>query len=66
MLIKQLLGGDTIYERIQALGALKNMIETAHGSFSGDMDIINALQNSILRDDFYAVSVEAAKITRQR
>jgi aminopeptidase N len=54
MLIKQLLEGDTVYERIQAIEDLSK--------FSNDIDVINSLQNAVLKDDFYVVSVEAAKL----
>jgi aminopeptidase N len=57
MLIKQLLEGETVYEKVQAIKALDNNSE-----FLNDNDIITSLQNAVLRDNSYRVSVEAAKL----
>jgi aminopeptidase N len=62
MLLKQLRWGETVYERTQAIESLKNLINISPKEFKIDIDIITALQNSILKDSFYSVSVEAAEL----
>jgi aminopeptidase N len=51
LLINQLHNGKTIIERIDAARMLKNLYSE---------DVLAALQNAILNDEFYGVSVEAA------
>jgi aminopeptidase N len=53
MLIKQLQNGRTIIERIESARALKN-----HSS----EDVIESLQRAVMKDGFWGVSAEAAKI----
>ncbi|HEV3433357.1 MAG TPA: M1 family aminopeptidase [Nitrososphaera sp.] len=52
MLLKQLKEGDNVIKRVEAARALKDKSSDA---------VINALANSILYDEFWGVSVEAAK-----
>jgi aminopeptidase N len=52
MLIKQLHNGQTVIERIESARALKN---------ESSQDIIESLQKTIIEDNFWGVSAEAAK-----
>src|SRR5919202_1155999 len=55
MLIKQLHNGQTVIERIESARALKN---------ESSQDVIESLQKTIMEDNFWGVSVEAAKTLR--
>lgn len=59
MLIKQLLYGETVYERLQAIESFTNN-GFCSCKFSNDDDVINALENAVLKDNFYRISTEAA------
>ena len=59
MLLKQLKEGDTAYERIQAIESFTNN-GFCSCKFVNDDHIINALKNSVIKDRFYGVSIEAA------
>jgi HEAT repeat protein len=61
MLQKQLVDGETVYERLQAIESFTNN-GICSCKFSNDDDIINTLENAVLTDNFYSVSVEAAKL----
>jgi aminopeptidase N len=58
MLIKQLREGEAVYERLQAIESFSNNI----GKYSNDSDVIKSLQNAVLKDNFYGVAVDAAKL----
>ncbi len=51
LLVNQLHHGKTVIERIDAARLLKNLYSK---------DVVNALQNSVMGDKFYGVSIEAA------
>jgi aminopeptidase N len=53
MLIKQLQNGRTIIERIESARALKN---------DSSEEVIESLQRAVMKDGFWGVSAEAAKI----
>ena len=55
MLKNQLRKGRSIIERIEAARILKNQYSD---------DVVDELQNEVIADPFYGVSIEARKYTR--